>query len=239
MNRTRGVLGVLPYLLDIVVPVASYYGLTASGLSTFWALVAGGLLTAGVSVVNTIRRGKLDKLGLLVIVEIVLGLVLDLVVHDARLTLARASLFIAVGGAWVLGNAFTGRPVTVDGTKPFALRKGGQVGVDAFEWLAANSPRFMRVQRVLSVTWGTAFLAYAAVRVVVIYSVTVSEAVWFNEIPGVLAVVVGMAASARWGKVLETLVHERMAASAALPNPGSPEERGGDVGVEKGGVARK
>src|SRR4051794_4514539 len=118
-NAKHGAVGVLPYLLDIVAPLVSYYALTSMGLSPFWALVIGGALTAVVSTVNTIRRGRLDNLGILVIVEIILGLTLDLTVHDARLTLARGSLFIALAGTWVLVNAFTGRPVTVDATKPF------------------------------------------------------------------------------------------------------------------------
>ena len=46
------------------------------------------------------------------------------------------------------------------------------------------------------------FLAYAAVRVVVMYSVSISEAVWLNELPGVLAIAVRLIASARAGKQL-------------------------------------
>src|SRR4051794_4517334 len=84
-----GVLGFLPYLLDVVVPLVSYYALTSLGLKPFWALVIGGALTAVNSIINTIRRGRIDNLGVLVIVEIILGLVLDLTVRDPRLTLAR------------------------------------------------------------------------------------------------------------------------------------------------------
>jgi len=202
---------VLPYLLDVVVPLASYYTLPRLGLSTFWALVVGGALTAVVSLVNTIRRGKLDKLGVLVIVEIILGIVLDLAVRDARLTLARGSLFIAVAGAWVLASTFTRHPVTVNVTRPFALKKGGAEGGAAFDWLAEHSLRFLRIQRILSSVWAVAFLAYAVLRVVVIYSAAnVAQALLVNEIPGFLAVLTGMAASAVYGKQLEKLVYERM-----------------------------
>jgi len=209
-RRVRGIVGVLPYLLDIVIPLVSYFVLTSVGLSSFWSLVVGGALTAIVSIINTIRRGRIDNVGVLVIVEITLGLVLDLAVRDPRLTLARGSLFIALAGIWILVNAFTGRPVTVDATKPFAAKKGGKDGVLAFEWLAANSHRFVRIHRSLSAVWSMAFLAYAAMRVVVIYSVSVSEAVWLNEIPGLLAVAICLIASARAGKQLEALVNDRM-----------------------------
>jgi hypothetical protein len=98
-DRARGITGLLPYLLDILLPLVSYYALTAAGLSPFWSLVTGGALTSIVSVRNTIRRGRLDSLGVLVIAEIALGLALDLAVRDPRLTLARGSLLISLAGS--------------------------------------------------------------------------------------------------------------------------------------------
>jgi hypothetical protein len=209
-RHPRGITGVLPYLLDIVLPLVSYYALTSAGLDSFWALVTGGALTAIVSLINTIRRGRLDNLGVLVLVEIALGLVLDLAVRDPRLTLARGSLFIALAGIWILASTGAARPVTLAATKPFAARKGGRNGVLAFEWLTENSARFMRVQRWLSAVWGVMFLAYATVRVVIIFSVSVSSAVWLTEVPGIVAVAICMIASARAGQQLETLVYDRM-----------------------------
>ena len=210
VRHARGIIGVLPYLLDIIIPLVSYYVLTSVGLNSFWSLVAGGALTSIVSIINTIRRGKIDSLGILVIAEITLGLVLDLAVRDPRLTLARGSLFIALAGIWILVNTFTGRPVTMDVTKSFAAKKGGKNGIVAFEWLAENSKRFVRIQRSLSTVWGVMFLAYAALRVVVIYSVSISNAVWLTEIPGILAIAICLTASARAGKQLEALVNDRM-----------------------------
>jgi len=210
MRQARGRIGVLPYSLDIIVPLVSYYVLTSVGLSSFWSLLVGGALTAIISIINTVRRGRIDNLGILVMVEIALGLLLDLAVRDPRLTLARGSLFIALAGIWILVNTFTGRPVTMDATKPFAAKKGGKNGVIAFEWLADNSQQFVRVQRSLSTVWGVMFLAYAAVRVVVIYRFSISEAVWLTEIPGIIAIAICLIASARAGKKLESLVNDRM-----------------------------
>jgi hypothetical protein len=221
-RQTRGFLGILPYLLDIIVPLVSFYALTAAGLTTFWALVIGGSVTALVALVNTIRRGKLDRLGVLVILEIILGLTLDLTVRDARLTLARASLFILVGGVYILVNAFTPRPLTVDVTKPFAAKKGGRKGLEAFEWLAANSVPFHKVQRWLSSVWALMFIAYAVFRVIIVYSVSVSQAVWINEIPGIVAFVVCLAASATAGKKLEALTNARMEEMPDVPGDQVP-----------------
>ena len=206
-----GIRGVLPYLLDILIPLVAYYALTAAGSSSFWALVIGGGLTAAASLVNTLRRGRLDNLGVLVIVEIALGLTLDLTARDPRLTLARGSLFIALAGIWLLVNAFGHRPPTVDITKAFAFKKAGAEGVAAFEWLAANSAQFLRIQRSLSAVWSLLFLAYAILRVIVIYTVSVPQAVWLNEIPGIVAVAICLIASSRAGKHLEKMVNDRIA----------------------------
>jgi hypothetical protein len=205
-----GFLRVLPYFLDVIVPLVSFYVLRAAGLSAFWSLVIGGALTAPISVINTIRRGKLDKLGVLVIAELVLGIVLDLTVRNARFTLARGSLFVALAGIWILASAFTSRPLTVDATKPFAAAKGGRSGIDAFEWLAGNSLRFLRIHRSICALWGVLLLAYAAVRVIIIYSVSISEAVWTTEFPGIIAIGICLIASRQAGKRLEALVNERM-----------------------------
>jgi len=41
-RRSRGIVQVLPFLLDLVVPLAAFYALTAAGVSSFWSLTIGG-----------------------------------------------------------------------------------------------------------------------------------------------------------------------------------------------------
>jgi hypothetical protein len=208
--RARAVIAALPYLLDFVVPLVAFYALTAAGVSSFWSLTIGGALTGGVSAVNTIRRGKLDGLGLLVIAEIALGLVLIVTTRDPRLVLARSSLYLALAGIWVLGSAVIGRPVTINTSTAFAARSDGEKGIAAVEWLAANSAPFLRIHRGLSALWGGMFLLYAVVRVVIIYSTSVSRAVSISEIPGIVAIGICLIASRQAGKRLEALANERI-----------------------------
>jgi hypothetical protein len=209
-TRTPSVIAVLPSLLDFIVPLVAFYALTAAGLSSFWSLTIGGALTGVVSVANTIRRGRLDGLGLLVIAEIALGLVLITTTRDPRLVLARSSLYLALAGIWVLASAVIGRPVTVGTSKAFAARSNGGDGIIAVDWLAANSEPFMRIHRVLSAFWGVTFLVYAVVRVVIIYHTSVSRAVSITEIPGVIAIGICLIASRQAGQRLKALVTERL-----------------------------
>ena len=214
-RQARAIIAALPYLLDFTVPLVAFYALTAAGLSSFWSLTIGGALTGVISVVNTIRRGRLDGLGLLVIAEIALGLVLIATTRDPRLVLARSSLYLALAGIWVLASAVIGRPVTINTSKAFAARSDGQNGIAAVEWLAANSAPFLRIHRGLSALWGGMFLLYAAVRVVIIYSTSVSRAVSISEIPGIVAIGICLIASRQAGKRLEALANERLRESGA------------------------
>ena len=209
-RQPRGITAALPYLLDFLVPLVAYYALTAAGVSSFWALTIGGALTGITSVANTIRRRKLDGLGLLVIAEIALGLVLIATTRDPRLVLARNSLYLAVAGIWILASSFVGRPLTIDATKPFAARNGGAKGIAAAEWLAANSAPFLRIHRALSALWGVMFVGYAVVRVVIIFNTSVSRALWITEIPGIIAIGICLIASRQAGKRLEALVNDRI-----------------------------
>jgi hypothetical protein len=221
-RQPRAVIAALPYLLDFLVPLVAFYALTAAGVSSFWSLTIGGALTGVISVVNTIRRGKLDGLGLLVIAEIALGLALIATTRDPRLVLARSSLYLALAGIWVLGSAVIGRPVTVSTSKAFAARSDGQNGIAAVDWLAANSAPFLRIHRWLSALWGGMFLLYAVVRVVIIYSTSVSRAVSISEIPGIVAIGICLLASRQAGRRLEALAKERIrqADGSAERNPG-------------------
>jgi hypothetical protein len=210
-----GLVRLLPYGLDIVLPLVGYATLRALGASTFWALVAGGLLTAVTTVVNTIRRRRLDRLGAFVVFEVTLGVVLDFVIRDPRLMLARGSLYLAIGGVWLLVNAFRARPLTVDAAKPFAA-KHGRPAIAAYEWAAVNSPAFLRIHRALSLAWSAAFIAYAVLRVVIIYSASsVGQSMWLNEIPGVVAFGVCLLASARAGRRMAGIVEARLAETDA------------------------
>ena len=74
----------------------------------------------------------------------------------------------------------------------------------------------------LSALWGGMFLLYAVVRVVIIYSTSVSRAVSISEIPGIVAIGICLIASRQAGKRLEALANERLRESggSAAKNPG-------------------
>src|SRR4030095_6542208 len=89
----------LPTLLDLVIPTAGYFLLHWAGLSDVWALTIAGAVTALHAAVITIRRGRLDALGLLIVAEIAVSVALTVITQDPRLVLARPAVYLAVARA--------------------------------------------------------------------------------------------------------------------------------------------
>src|SRR4029453_2210074 len=88
----------LPTLLDLVIPTAGYFLLHWAGLPDIWALTIAGSATALNAAVTTIRRRRLDALGLLIVAEIAVSVALTVITNDPRLILARPAAYLAVAG---------------------------------------------------------------------------------------------------------------------------------------------
>lgn len=177
-----------PLLADIVIPVAGYYLLHALGLDDFWALTVSGLATGLNAVVNTIRRRRLDGLGLLVVIELALSIALLFTTRDPRIVLIKPSFYIAVGGLYALVSCFAGRPLVYYSAMPFATR-GDVKRLDAYELSWAGSPAFRRIMRTLTVVWAAAFLVDAVVRVVIVYHFgpdQVNRSLLLSQVPSIV-----------------------------------------------------
>lgn len=179
---------VVPLLLDVVVPTASYYLLHALGVDDFWALTLAGAITAAWAVVATIRRGRLHGLGLLVVVELVLSAVLLVVAHDARVVLLKPSFYTAAAGLYLLWTCWVGRPLTVETSRPFAVR-GDPARAAAADAAWAHEPAFRREHVVLTAVWGATWLVESVVRGAVVVATDVPTGVWASQIPGIVALV--------------------------------------------------
>src|SRR4030095_3347974 len=146
----------LPTLLDLVIHTAGYFLLHWAGLPDIWALTIAGAATGVNALVTTIRRGRLDALGLLVVAEVGVSVVLVAVTADPRLILARPAVYLAVARVVNLGSWFARRPV---------LRA---------------------LHRQLTGGIGLAMLAYAVIRVLIVYSFPTGTALLVQEVPGIL-----------------------------------------------------
>jgi hypothetical protein len=206
----------LPTLLDLVIPTAGYFLLHWAGLSDAWALTIAGSATGVNALVHTIRRGRLDVLGLLVVAEVGVSVVLVVVTADPRLVLVRPAAYLAVAGVVNLVSCFAGRPLSYTASTPMATKGDPQRAV-AYERAWHHSPELRGIHRQLTGGIGVALLAYAALRVVIVYSFPTGTAVLVQEVPALVLVALVVVLIRRRVPRLRRIVDAEQAALAAEP----------------------
>ncbi|MEU6380160.1 VC0807 family protein [Streptomyces sp. NPDC046909] len=221
-----------PLILDVAVPVGSYYLFRdAFGMSTFAALAWSSVVPAVRTVWGVVKERKANGLAGLILVVNVVSLVLSFVSGDPRLMLAKDSAVSSTIGIGILVSVGLGRPMMTAGLKPF-LVKTDAAKEAAWERLlggtAARSGAFLRAERVFSVVWGVVLLAECAVRIVGAYTVPVDTMVWLGSVVLVGAIGVGMVL----GGVLAAGPMERMIAEEVQVNA----QANGQAGVQVEGL---
>lgn len=210
----------LGYAADVVVPMALYYALHRFGISDSLALGASATIALIVTIVNTIRRKKLDAIGILVIIEIVMSIALFLWLKDRRLILAKPSFYSGVAAIYLIVMAFRPKPMNYD-----AIRNLGSDGdprrAAAIDAAWDENPKFRTAVRTAEVGWGLAFLADSILRVVIIFNTEPDRAVWLSNIPHIAAIAIIIAFSAVMGKINGRLVDEQF----AKMYPGEPVKK--------------
>ncbi len=217
-------------IFDIAAPLAAYKVLRSAGLSAVSALLLSGVFPALDVIISAVRNRRLDVVGALVLAGIMVGTLLGLVSHSARLVLLEKSVPTAVFGVACLGSLWARRPLMFS----FVLELAGPdtaKGQDLTR-LWHDVAGFRRDFRVITAVWGVGFLVEAALRVVIVDNVSTGTAL---VISNVSPFVFGGIASA-W--TLAYGAHRkkqsvRMAISggqAPGPDPANPAAPGGHEG---------
>ncbi|WP_329219948.1 hypothetical protein OG352_25140 [Streptomyces sp. NBC_01485] len=221
-----------PLLMDVAVPLGSYYLFKgAFGMSTFAALAWSSLVPAVRTGWSAVRERTANGLAGLILVVNVVGLVLSFVSGDPRLMLAKDSGVSSTVGIGILVSVVLGRPMMTAGLKPF-LVKGDAVKEAAWGRLesgaAAASADFRRRERAFSLVWGVVLLAECVLRVVGAYTVPVDTMVWLGSVVMVVAIGLGILV----GGALGAGPMQEMLASEV----GAREDGGVEAEVGVGGV---
>jgi hypothetical protein len=159
-------------LLDVVAPVASYYGLRAAGVSVYLALVAGAIGPGISTTVGLIRGRAADGLAVFVVTTMLLGLGVSLVTGSPRFVLAKEGWVTAVGAVWFLASARTRRPLAFRFARSLLEGRPAFTG-ESWDSIWQRNPGFRRLWRVSSVIWGAGLLADAGIRVVIAYTLPI------------------------------------------------------------------
>jgi len=155
-------------LLNAVAPFVIYQVLSRFGVPTLTALALTSVFPLGGLLVGWARNRRLDGIGLVTVVVIAIGLAASVVSHDRRLYLVNVSFSTGAFGAVCLASLGLSRPLMFylgrqlsSGDDPMRLAE-----YDGFWRLT----RFRRSLRVITLTWGLAYLVEAATRALIAWT---------------------------------------------------------------------
>jgi hypothetical protein len=151
-------------VFDVGGPLLTYFLLHLAGLNTVLSLVLSGVFPAFGVAFNGILYRRLDIFGVLVLAGIVMGSVLGLTTHNARLYLVEGSVPSVIFSAACLLSLRARQPLIYR----IALEligldtpKGREIK-DAWQY-----PAFRRAYRIITVGWGVGYLIEAGLRMVI------------------------------------------------------------------------
>lgn len=164
-------------LLDVGLPVATYYVLHLVGVSDTAALLAAAVAAVLRIVVVAVRHHRLNQFALVMLLVYGIGVVLALVSGDARTLLLRNSLITAsIGVIFLVGGIRGRRPLTLT-----ALQSFWPARADHMARQYNGVPEVRHGFRLASVVWGIGLIAEAAVRIPLVYLLPIEIAVAATE----------------------------------------------------------
>jgi hypothetical protein len=181
----------VPTLLDIVVPVVVYFLLKKLGVGDFWALTLAGIGTGLWTLFNTIRRRKLDFIGILVLLEVVLTIALLFATDDPRVVAIKPAFYTALTGIYFLFTCVVGKPIVYIAVTPIAT-DGDPVRTQAYAQAWDESANFRLRERMLTAAFGLGLLLEAVLRVYIVYHwspAKLDESFVISQLPGVVLIV--------------------------------------------------
>jgi hypothetical protein len=213
-------------IFDVAAPLVAYNELHSAGLSAVTALVLSGVFPALGVAIGAVRNRRLDVVGAVVLAGIVLGTVLGLVSHNARLVLVEGSVPTAFFGVVSLGSLLRARPLMFTVVLEFAGPDSARGREMTRLW--NHEEAYRRDVRIVTAVWGAAFLLEAAVRVVIVYNastgtaLTISKAMPFVVGGVVSAWTVGYGAY-RKRKIIRMATRITQLPGSGGPGPASPD----------------
>ena len=166
-------------IFDVGGPLAAYSLLRSTGMGTVPALLLSGVFPAAGVAIGAIRHRRLDVVGALVLAGILVGTVLGLVSHDARLLLVEGSVPTVIFAVGCLGSLRARRPLIYS----FALELIGPDTAKGREMtMFWHHEGFRRSFRVITAVWGVVFLLEAALRAVIVYNTSTGTALAISKV---------------------------------------------------------
>ena len=183
-----------PLLLDVGVPLGSYYLLHAGlGVSIMVSLTVSSAAPAARVVAGLLGKRRLNVLAALMLAMNIAGIGASFTSSNLLVIVAKSSALSDVSAIAILLSAGLGRPVTSDFLKP-CMTSGSAAKTAAWDRLSAACPQFRHLEIRLSVVWGTALLADSYARLICAFTLSPVIMAWLSSVLNVAAVAVALAA---------------------------------------------
>jgi hypothetical protein len=194
-----------PLILDLGIPLGSYYLLRGAGVALVPALIGSSVLPAARSVVGLVRDRTVNALALLMVAVNVVSIAITFWSGDPRIMMAKDGAISSTIGLAIVLSAFTSRPLMTAGLRPF-LVKGDAAKEAAFDRLLGSSARFRRLERMFSMVWGLVLLTECIVRVCCAFTLPVGTMVWLSTVMTIGAIGAGIVGGGFFSVPMETMV---------------------------------
>jgi hypothetical protein len=222
VNSTRLRSVAMIAVFDVAGPLLAYNLLRSAGFSSVSALVLSGVFPATGVIIGIVQHRRVDAIGVLVLAGIAAGAVLGLVSHNARLVLDEGSVGTAVFGLICLGSLATPKPLMYRLAMEFVGpdTRQGQEFTDLWQYR-----EFRHVFQVITVVWGTGYLAEAVARVVIVQNTSTGTALAISKVMPYAVAAVLTAWTIGYGRHSKRK-GERIAAAAAAAAAGAGDQPG-------------
>jgi hypothetical protein len=202
-----------PLLIDVGIPVGTYYLLRdAFGLSLWLALALSSIGPAVRSVAGLVKERKLNLLAVLMLAVNLAGIVVSFLTGDPRAMIAKDSVVSSVIAFAILGSVMLRRPLMSAGLKPYMTR-GKAERIAVWDRLSTASARFRRLELAFSTIWGLALLAECAARLVGAYTLPVTTMVWLGTVLTLGSIGVAIVAGGAAAGPIQKMIDAEAAAS--------------------------
>lgn len=197
----------LPLVLDVAVPLASYYLLRHFGVSLVPALAISGLSPALRVVRGIVRERTADGLALAVLVLTAASIPVAFISGTPQILLAKDAVGTGVFGLWLIVSALLGRPAMANVMRGVLTRTEGSEA--AWDRLAESSPPFRSHLRTVTTLWGVGFVIECVARIAVAWLLPINTAVWAVNVPIALVISGCVVIQRRWVKQIAIMVRLR------------------------------
>lgn len=156
--------------VNLVAPLALFYGLRALGVDQWWAVLLSALPPVVRACYTVATSRKIDTLALFTLSILALGVGTSFLSGSPRFLLAKDGWMTAVAGTWMLATL---------ARTPFILQvmrtllPGDAVERTELKW--QGSPTYRRVLRTITTMWGVALVLDAGVRVLLAYTLPIDQ----------------------------------------------------------------